>query len=85
MGSGNIACVPLLTSRGGNEGHIFSLLNVTTADDYETQVHSLFNGQLNFFGQLDLIYPPASPPGVYAYDNSRQRADWVVGDAFIAC
>ena len=85
MGLGNIASVPLITSRDGNEGHLFTPPDIITNADYEVRVHTLFNGQLSFFGQLDLFYPPRSPTGPYAYNDTHQRAEWVIGDAFIGC
>ena len=85
MSWGNIATVPLMTSRDGNEGHIFTPPYIRTTADYEAHMHSLFNGGINFFGQLDYLYPTSSPPGPYAYNSTHQRAEWVIGDAFIAC
>ena len=83
MGLGNMASVPLITTRDGNEGYLFTPQNITTNADYEARVHTLFNGQLSFSGQLDMFYPPTSPAGPYAYNDTQQRADWVTGDAFI--
>ena len=85
MSLGNIAPVPLMTSRDGNEGHLFTPPNLTTTADYQDHMHSLFNGGVNFFGQLEQFYPPKSPAGPYAYTSTHQRAEWVIGDAFIAC
>ena len=85
LGLGHLAPVPLITSRDGNEGLIFTPANITTTADWEAEVHSLFNGGVNFFGQLDQLYPVQSLQGPYAYNGPHQRAEWVIGDAFIAC
>ena len=86
LGLGHMAPVPLLTSREGNEGHIFTPINLTTTAQYQIHLHSLFPGaDASFFSQLDNLYPPTSSPGPYAYNSTHQRMEWIIGDAFIAC
>ncbi|KAK4903933.1 hypothetical protein LTR49_026525 [Elasticomyces elasticus] len=72
---GHLAPVVLMTSREGNEGLIFTPANITTTADWEAEVHSLFNGGVNFSVSSGAVCIQWTPP----------TCRMVIGDAFIAC
>ncbi|PKK52018.1 hypothetical protein CI102_2193 [Trichoderma harzianum] len=64
----HFATVPLMTTRDGNEGFAFTPQDITTEQDYNARVRTFLNGGVNFFGQLDRLYPLAE----YLF------GDWVI-------
>ena len=84
MQAGHFAKVALLTTRDGNEGHEFTPQNITTEAGFEARMRSFLNGGDNFFCHLTDYYPPTAT-GLYAYNSTQQRAEFVLGDWIIQC
>lgn len=81
----HFAKVPLITTRDGNEGLVFTPQNITTQADYEARVMTLFpSAGSNFLGRLN-DYLPLNLTGPFAYTSEQERAEYVFGYWTIQC
>ncbi|KAL6834309.1 Alpha/Beta hydrolase protein [Trichoderma sp. SZMC 28015] len=80
----HFATVPLMTTRDGNEGFAFTPQNITTEKEYNARVRTFLNGGVNFFGQLNRLYPSVEG-GTFGYNNTQTKAEYLFGDWVIQC
>lgn len=83
--AGHISQLPIILTRDGNEGLSFTPLKISTSEQFDARIQSLFLGGSNFFGRLNDLYPPTDT-SAYGYNSSQQlRSEYVVGDKLIKC
>lgn len=88
LAAGHFARVPMLVDDNGNEGLVFTPQNITTDQEFEVQVATLFTAPPFFFAELNAPYPDSPAAGPYStfqYQSIQQKADYVYGDAVIQC
>jgi carboxylesterase type B len=82
--AGHFAKVPLITTRDGNEGALFTPQNITTDEAFQTRIRAMLNGGESFFGHLNDYYP-SDVTGPFDYNSTQQKANYVMGDWIIQC